>query len=297
MTITKSPTPSPSPTGTSGAQDQALQQLMGSLSSGASASTAGKVYMGMTHYGMPEGADARTRKNISDLSKRESIANWMSTDDADAQYFTWSQKFREDFRAKGLISGLLKKGDGDMEAASLWHNLVLQAANYGAQDRKISPLDILTGYVKSNGGGSDWVKQGDFEVNSITGEKRYIGPQFKTTTQSNIDLTDPATARAVATKVFQDLLGRDPNQGEIGSYAQALGQSEAQNPQQATTTTQYDMTTGDPTGSSTITSGGTTADGQAQLAEDKIKKTKEYGVTQAATTYMNALQSAVGGGA
>lgn len=297
MTITSTPTPSPTSTGTSSAQDQALQQLMGALGGGTPASTTGRVYMGMTQYGMPAGADARNRKNISDLSRREAAPNWMTSDEADAQYFTWSQKSREDFRAKGLISGLLKKGAGDMEASSLWHNLVLQAANYGAQDRQISPLDILTGYVKSNGGGSDWVKQGDFEINSITGEKRYIGPQFKTTTQTNVNLTDPATARAVATKVFQDLLGRDPNQGEIGAYANALGQSEAQNPQQATTTTQYDMTTGDPTGSSTITSGGVTAGGQAELAGDKVKKTKEYGVTQAATTYMNALQSAVGGGA
>jgi hypothetical protein len=38
-----------------------------------------------------------------------------------------------------------------------------------------------------------------------------------------------------------------------------------------------------------------TADGQALLASDEIKKKKEYGATQAATTYMNALLRAVYG--
>jgi hypothetical protein len=158
----------------------------------------------------------------------------------------------------------------------------------------VSPLDILSGYVKSNSNGG-WIKQGDFEVNPVTGERRYVGPKFKTTTQTNVNMTDPATARAIATKVFQDLLGRDPGQGEISAYAQALSQSEQQNPSTTTTTTQYDPTTGEATNSSSISEGGMTADGQALLASDEIKKGKEYGATQAATTYQNALEQAVYG--
>lgn len=219
---------------------------------------------------------------------------WLSEDDADAQYFTWSQKQRDDFRAKGLLSGMLTHGAGDLEAYSLWQNLVKQASGYGAQGRQVSPLDILSSYVKDNSKGG-WVKDGDFEVNPVTGERRYVGPKFKTTTQTNADLTDPATARAIATAVFQDLLGRDPGQGEISAYANALAASEEANPSTQTTTTQYDATTGEAVGSSSVTTGGMTDQGRQLLAGDKVKKNPEYGAVQAATTYMNALEQAVGG--
>lgn len=222
------------------------------------------------------------------------LSPWVSATDAANQYFNWTQKQRDDFRAKGLLSGMLTQGAGDLEAYSLWENLVKQSALYGAQGKEVGPLDILTGYVKGNSKGG-WVKSGDFEINPATGEKRYVGPKFKTTTQTSTDLTDPATARAIATAVFQDLLGRDPGQGEISAYASALAASERANPSTMTTTTQYDETTGDAVGSSSTTSGGMTAQGRQQLAADAIKQNPEYGAVQAATTYMDALLGAVGG--
>lgn len=298
MTITNTPTPTPSTT--SDAQTQALQQFLASAQSGSTTST-GRVYMGSQPTkgqkltpsqlaALPPSAQEQAQRNNATVG----VPRWMSVDDATARYFNWTQKARDDFRAKGLLSGLLTAGAGDLEAYSLWQSLVNQAAQYGSQGQQVSPLDLLAGYVKGNSS-DGWIKNGDFETNPATGEKRYVGPQFKTTTQNQVDLTDPATARAVATKVFQDLLGRDPGQGEINAYASALSQSEQQNPSSATTTTQYDMTTGEAINTNTVTSGGLTADAQAQMAADEIKSKKEYGATQAATTYMNALQAAVGG--
>lgn len=297
MTITNSPTPSP--TASSDAQAQALQQFLASSQSGTTTTT-GRVFMG----NQPTKAKGLTAAQLAALppsalyqaqrnGASTSAPKWMSADDATGQYFNWSQKARDDFRAKGLLSGLLTTGAGDLEAYSLWSSLVSQAALYGAQGKQVSPLDILSGYVKGNSS-SGWIKSGDFETNPATGQKRYVGPQFKTTTQNQVDLTDPATARAIAVQQFQSLLGRDPGQGEISAFANALSQSEQQNPSSATTTTQYDMTTGEAVNTDTVTSGGLTADAQAQLAADQAKGKKEYGATQAATTYMNALQSAVG---
>lgn len=291
MAITKDPTPSPSPSasgsgGLSSAEQQALQQFLAGQNS-ASSSGQGQVFMGLQG---PKG----NPQFMSEAGASRLVPDWMSADDATNQYFNWTQKQRDDFRAKGLLSGLLTQGAGDLEAFSLWQSLVKQASLYGAQDQQVGPLDILSGYVKGNTSGG-WIKSGNFETNPLTGEKRYIGPQFTTSTQRQVDLTDPATARAIATKVFQSLLGRDPNAGEISAYANALSQSEADNPSTAVVTSQHDMTTGDVTNTSTVTSGGLSADAQAQIAEDKIKAGKEYGVTQAATTYMNALQQAVGG--
>lgn len=292
MTITKgtpSPTPTPTGTNTTDAQSQALQQFLAGAQSGTTTST-GKVFMGMT-----SGAGTVSSYAPTGATGQKKIPkpSWMTTDAATGQYFNWSQKARDDFRAKGLLSGLLTAGAGDLEAYSLWSSLVTQAALYGAKNKQVSPLDILGSYVKGNSNGG-WVKSGDFETNPVTGEKRYVGPQFKTTTQNQVDLTDPATARAIAVKQFQSLLGRDPGQGEIAAFANALSQSEQNNPSSATTTTQYDMTTGTATNTNTVTSGGMTADAQAQLAADEVKNKKEYGATQAATTYMSALKNAVG---
>lgn len=294
MTITKgSPSPSVSPSAGSAGEASGAQQFGGLTG----ASTTGRVYMGgSVKYKAPAGISPQGRRNIQEETRQESRPKWLSETDADAEYLGWTQKARDDFRAKGLLSGLLTAGAGDLEAYSLWTTLVKQASLYGARNKQVSPLDILSGYVKSNSNGG-WIKSGDFETNPVTGERRYIGPQFKTTNQTNADLSDPATARAISTQIFQQLLGRDPGQGELNAYAQALSQSEQQNPSSATTTTQYDMTTGDATGSSTVTTGGMTDDERAQLAQDEIKKKPEYGATQAATTYMNALDAAVGGGA
>lgn len=294
MTITKS-TPSPSPSPTSGGEAAGAQKFQTTTKAAASS---GRVWMpgaldatgltGKDLRSLSEGAQAR-------LGRRPAGGSWMSTEEAEGAYYNWNAKQRADFRAKALVGGLLQFGDGDIEAGKLWHSLVLQGANYGAQGQAVSPMDLLAGYVSANSNGQRWVKQGDFEVNPVTGERRYIGPQFKTTTATRVDLTDPASARAVATQIFQQLLGRDPGSGEISAYANALTASEVQNPSQQTTTTQYDMTTGEATDTSTVSSGGVTADGQAMLAADQVKGKKEYGVTQAATTYMNALEGAVYG--
>jgi hypothetical protein len=296
MAITDSSTPTPSASSGAGltpAQQKALDSIAASIGNSGSGGP-GKVFMGYT-----PGKTANSRFTSEAGQARQQTQprtpSWWSLSGATSQYFNWTQKQRDDFRAKGLLSGLLTQGAGDLEAYSLWQNLVNQAALYGAQGQEVGPLDILSGYVKSNSSGG-WIKQGDFEINPVTGEKRYIGPQFKTTTQSNIDVTDPATARAIATKVFQDLLGRDPGQGEIQAYANALSQSEANNPSSTTTTTQYDPTTGEATNSSSVTTGGMTDDARALLASDQLKKNKEYGAYQAATTYQNALDQAVYGG-
>lgn len=294
MAITKDSAPTPSPTASGGGLTPEQQQALNSIlaaGGGASATNQGRVFMGLKPA--PGNSRFLTESAQAQLQKR-TTPSWMATDDALGTYFTWSQKQRDDFRAKGLLSGLLTQGAGDLEAYQLWQNLVNQAALYGAKNQRVGPMDILAGYVKANSSGG-WIKQGNFEINPVTGEKRYIGPQYKTTTQNSVNLTDPATARAVATQVFQQLLGRDPNSGEIQAYAAALAQSESQNPSSTTTTTQYDMTTGDPIGSNSVTTGGMTDNGRALLAEDEAKRNPEYGATQAATTYMSALESAIGG--
>jgi hypothetical protein len=305
-----SPSPSSGTSGLSAEDMQALKQFSQQFQASGGASGTGRVFMGMNSLKKPKAGQMAplggwiqgppppmpgAQPDWEPGPRSAPTPKWMTTDQATNQYFNWTQKQRDDFRAKGLLSGLLTQGAGDMEAYGLWSSLVKQSALYGAQGKQVSPMDILSGYVKANSSGG-WIKDGDFEVNPVTGERRYVGPRFKTTTQTNTNFTDPATARAIATTMFQQLLGRDPGKGEIGQYASALAASERDNPSTTTTTTEYDPTTGEPIGSNSTTTGGLTDEGRSLLASDEIKDKAEYGATQAATTYMQALQQAVGSG-
>jgi hypothetical protein len=278
---------------------KALTALAGGPGGGAGQ---GKVYMGSTRYtkgGQDKGSGGMLPRGKKMYGSKDT---WLSEDEAYQQYFSWDVKKQQDFISQGILSGLLKLGDGPMEGSKLWKKLVKESAMYGAAGKKIQPWDIMASYVSASGGANAWRSAGVFEINTVTGERRYVGPgtylgdgraqQVDTRT----DLTDPDTAKAVATKLFQDMMGRDPGQGELGAFASALHTAEQGSPVTNTTTTTYDMETGQPLSSDTTSVGGITAEGKAYIGEQQIKKTKEYGAFQAATTYQNALEALVFGG-
>ncbi|UQA91638.1 hypothetical protein [Streptomyces halobius] len=261
---------------------------------GARSRYAGPVYMGRIkqpsapHLGSGQVAPLRSGNR------------WVDGEDAEVEYNNWNEKKRKDFIAQAKIAGLIPADGGEVEGGRIWRELVKEASYFGKNKKnKVSPWDILSGYVKSKGGpGAAWQpdpSNPDFEVNALTGERRYIGPRFKTTTQKTVDFSDPATAAAVATRAFQDLMGRDPGKGELARFADALHAAEAKSPIMTTTTTEYDPTTGEALGQTSTSEGGFDAAAKGFLAEQRVKGTEEYGVVQAATTYQNALENAIWG--
>lgn len=228
---------------------------------------------------------------------------WATEDEAKADFYNWDGKRQGDFLAKAIVGGLLKFGDGPMEAGKLWAKLVKEAFNYGKAGKKVTPFDLMAAYVGAAGGSGKnaWQSMGAFEVNIQTGEKRYVGPGtylgngVARQTDTRTDLTDPDTARAVATRLFQEMMGRDPGAGELSAFASALHTAEANNPVTQTTDTTYNMETGQPLSTSTQTSGGMTAEGRALIGENQIKSKKEYGVNQAVTTYQSAFENLIFG--
>jgi len=301
-----SSSPSPSPSASSGEQE-ALNQIM-DASAGSSASAA-NVYMGeYGKYKAPKGASPQARKNIQGLSAYEvgrghTGSIWLSTQQAEQDFYTWDPKKQGNFISSAIVGGLLKLGDGPLEAGKLWKKLVGEAALYGAAGKKVTPMDLMASYIQAAGGaGSNaWTSAGVWQINTQTGERKYAGPGTylgngkAQTVDTRVDLTDPDTAKAVATKLFQDLMGRDPGAGELTNFASALHSAEQSNPVVATTTTQYDMDTGQQLGSSTASSGGVTAEGQQYIGEQQVKGKKEYGAYQAATTYQNAFDALIFG--
>lgn len=286
--------------GKTSSNDDYLEALAAIANQGSTAST-GRVYMGQTNQSvgrkaagqMSEAAQAQVQRRKTDL--------WMSEEQATSEYYNWSAKQQGDFIAQGILSGLLKLGDGPLEGGKLWAKLVKEASNYGKNGKKVSPIDLMASYVQASGGANAWRQAGVFEINTQTGERRYMGPgQYlgdgrAQMTDTRVDLTDPDTARGVATKLFQDMMGRDPGAGELKSFADALHSAEASNPVVSTTTTQYDLDTGQQLSSDTTQSGGISAEGKAYIGEQQIKKKKEYGVIQAATTLQNTFENLIFG--
>lgn len=273
-------------------------------SSGVRASGGGDVYMGTRTTSAMEGKDEAYLSGpaIASLSQRKvKVPLILGEKDAEAAFDNFSGKQLRDFINAGQIAGQLQDDAGPMEASALWKKLVGRSKAYTAAGRKISPFDVLQMYVAggsgAGGGASLWQTQyrggRKFLVNSQTGEVRYQGPRFETTYQKNIDLTDPVTAKAIATSVFQQLMHRDPGKGEMGGFADALRNAEQQSPVVSQQTTEFDMDTGEAIGSSTKTEGGFSSDAKMYLAQQRVKGTKEYGATQAATTYESALENAV----
>jgi len=272
----------------------ALQALI----SGGSGSGAGgaNVYMGSERYAVG-GDPERGGPRYSTRPK------WLTEEQALTQFYNWPEKKRRDLLAQFIIGGLLPAGSGVMEAEEGWKKLVQASSRFGQAGQQVTPFDLLSGYVKAAGGASKdaWRNLGAFEVNTITGEKRYAGPGVylgngrAQQTDTRTDLTDPDTAKAIATKLFQDLMGRDPGAGELGAFGKALATAEAANPVTQTTTTTYNLETGQPISQDTKSSGGMTAEARAYLGEQQVKKKKEYGVNQAVTTYQNAFENLIFG--
>lgn len=280
----------------SGNQDMvsALKDIFGQA---ATTATSGRVFMGIT-AGKPTARDEKYG-----LMPKDKV-RWLTEDEAMREFYNWTPKKRGDFLAQLVLAGMVPAGSGALEAEDSWKKLVQASGRYGAAGKQVSPFDLLSGYVKAAGGAQkdSWRNLGAFEVNTVTGEKRWAGPGVylgdgrAVQVDSRTDLTDPDTARSIATSLFQSLMGRDPQAGELASFASALNAAESSSPVTQTTTTQYDMNTGQALSTQTQSSGGMTAQGRQAIGENQIKRSKEYGVNQAVTTYQGALESLIFGG-
>src|SRR5437868_3925893 len=149
------------------AELEALKALIGS---GAGGTSGGKVFMGKT-------LKPTARDEKYGLMPKET-ANWMSEKEAMNEFYNWTPKKRSDFLAQLVLAGIVPAGSGALEAEKSWQDLVKASGRYGAAGKQVSPFDLLSGYVKAAGGAQkdSWRNLGAFEINTVTGEKRYAGP-------------------------------------------------------------------------------------------------------------------------
>lgn len=302
----ESPSPSPSPS--SGEEAGKNKYKTGTAGGGQGGGLGGaQVYMGMAPMPAPGVNRDSVLTGSYGVNQMPKQAVMASRSDAYQFINTLSGKGLADLQAKMQIAGLIQDNDGFLEMQAKWKRLVDASLGLTKAGRKVSPMDILDSYLgKGPLGGkggmgslqaNPWQVQyrggRKFLVNAQTGEVKYEGPRFQTTYDKTIDLTDPVTAKAIATSVFQQMMHRDPGNGELGSWGDALRTAEQNSPVVTQQTTEYDMNTGEPLGTTENRSGGLSADAKTYMAQQRVKKTKEYASTQAATTYMGALEDAI----
>lgn len=197
-------------------------------------------------------------------------------DTASASIYSWSEEERSQL-AKRLYNAGILEDPSDMKAlASLWADATYQTGMMYTQSggkTKLTPLQYLSQKI-------DTAITGGFGAPNV--------PKTTTNTSTQIVLPDKSDAQASVSTLFQESLGRAPTDDEMERYVSMMMSSYKKNP--ATTTTK---TTTDRTGNSTSKS---TTTGQYNPAEDlknKAQADPEWGAYQAATTYFNAMQSAM----
>ncbi len=198
---------------------------------------------------------------------------------ATAQTMIYRDGVQQRFIDLLIRTGIIERGNftwDDVEG--WWLKAVEGAANarrYGGKD--ITPyqwLELWHGAGSAGGAGGAG------------------GPSTTTSVEKSFTEIDDVDARAAAEEAYTALMGRAPK-GKEADAVHAMLQAYANAHPSISKRTVHDDGEGNVT-AKTRTSGGMSAAAASQLVEDEVKSRPGYGEYQAATTYFNALQQALG---
>lgn len=195
--------------------------------------------------------------------------------EAEMEFYRWSDSERSEWGQYLVGLGVLSSEQADdfTTLYKAWQESVKESANFAIAGKVVTPREA---------------------AEMLAAGARASGPfsGTKTQTSTNVDLTDPTTARALVNQVLTNQLGRAATDDEIDRFTQILNTAERANPTLTTTTGTYEQ--GDLVSQSSTTQGGLTAAARQELVSDKVTATPEYGAYQAATTYFNTLLQGIG---
>ncbi|MBK6874008.1 MAG: hypothetical protein IPG94_22310 [Kineosporiaceae bacterium] len=246
------------------AQAQAQQQQGGSA-------TSPQVYMGRSFS-----PDVPGTRRPQFAGTKQGTASYLPADVAKSKWYLMSQNERDSLAQRMQRAGLISDPRDYDAALKAWNYAVEEASGFTTAGKDMTPWDFL-----------------DLVEASGSGNSRGSGtPKKQTATSTRVNLPSKADAEAVVTQILQDALGRDPDKGELARYSSLLIGKAKANPEQTSTTTTYNAD-GSSSNSSTVTSGGYSSAAMQQDLLNQAKADPEYGSYQAATTYMNAVMSAI----
>lgn len=215
------------------------------------------------------------------------VAQWYGTPAFDR----WGQHL--------LKLGLIDPGDETSFEIldEAWRDAVDLASRF-PPSKRITPFEAArlmagTGGAAGRGGGRGG---GGGSRYGTAREAAFTGARAVTSRQSNVDLTDPKTAKAIVNQALSQFLGRNATDEEVAAFTVSINASERANPTVSDTTTTTSYRDGEQVSqsSNSTTSGGLTGAARQQIVADEAMQKPEYGAYQAASTYWNALQQSLG---
>jgi hypothetical protein len=232
-----------------------------------------QVYWGQKPTGYEPGTDSLQRgRKPSGVN----VDNTRSVDEsAIAFYSEWSDEERQAWAKRMYNNGFIRDPN-DMEGAfQAWSQAVKRASDvYTFSGKKVTPWDAMSLMEGASGAGGR------------------NGPKTTTSKSTSYNIPTKEDVAGMVTSVFKGALGRAPSDGELSRYTSMLIGNAKKNPS-ITTTTQTTDVNGNTTSKST-SSGGYSSQAAEWDAMQRAQADPEYGAYQAATTYFNALVSALG---
>ena len=205
----------------------------------------------------------------------------LDADQADGEFYGWDDRRRADWGKYLVGLGVLTEDEaGDFNTLQqAWSESVEQSSRfYAAGKRDITPRDAAR--IMADPGAA---------AKRVASQMPFTGS--KSQTSQSVDLTDPASAKALVNDVLARHLGRAASDEEVRAFTGVLNTAERASPTTTTTTSQFDQ--GEVTSQASTTSGGLGAAGRQQIMDDRATATPEFGSYQASSTYFNALLSAI----
>jgi hypothetical protein len=197
-------------------------------------------------------------------------------DDALIDIYRWDDEERHQWGKRLYAAGLAQSPDDWDAQLKGWQTAVQGASDYYTNaGRKITPWKFMDLYTKDTGLGPG-------------GKKDLSG----TTTRhdTNVFIPDKSDAAAAVKTLFKEQLGRAPDDGELDRYTSMMLSKYKAHPE-TTTTTSTTNSDGQIVKQNSTTTG---RYNPANDLENKAQADPEWGAYQAATTYFNALQGALG---
>lgn len=193
--------------------------------------------------------------------------------------YSWTDEERSQWGKRLYGAGIIQDPHDWDGMLKTWEYAVKNTAGFNAGGKpNMTPwkfIDILE-------------SRGAFDKD-LEARKRATTPRTSTSTSIQA-IPDKSDAEAAIKTLFKEQLGRDPEDGELDRYTSMMLSKMRANPGSSTTVSTTDPVTGNSTSRSTSKAGFN----PSGMLEDKVKSDPEWGAYQAATTYFNALQGAIG---
>lgn len=189
--------------------------------------------------------------NYNSAKQQQTVEQWLNT-----FYTTISTdpNLLQQFSTEAQLAGLVGANANVAQLYSAWQKLIVQAYNHDINGQDITPWDVLgnsipgvaTGTYKNNSGYQAMTSMTAQQAADLAAKSAQKNKDVTTqSTTTDINYTDPDTARYVLNQASQTLLGRQATNQEVASFTKQLNNNEAMFPKmtQDTKSTQTGTTT------------------------------------------------------